>query len=113
MRILGVLDEGCLLVHWMIVIPCYFFAAISTFLVLSLMSRVLRLEVGANTLATTAVILALAVVAVPLAADWIDLAHLNGRRVLVLVGATFVLAALDTLLQSVLPLPADRDLSEF
>lgn len=114
MRILGVLlDEECLLVHWLIVVPCYFFAAISTFLVLSLVSRVLRLDVGANTLATTAVILAVAVVAIPLAADWIDLAHLNGRRLLVLVGATFVLAAFDTLLQSALPLPADRDLSEF
>ena len=99
--------------HWMVVIPFYFFGAIATFLVLALASRVLRLQVGANGLAIAAVALGVAVVGVPLAADWIDLAHLGGRRLLVLAAATFVLAALNTLLQSWLPLPADRDLSEF
>jgi hypothetical protein len=98
--------------HWLVVIPFYFFAAIATFLLLALAARALRLRVGANGLATAAVLLAVAVVAVPLAADWIDLAHLTGRRLLVLAAATVVLAALDTLLQSVLPLPADRDLAE-
>jgi hypothetical protein len=100
-------------VHWMVVIPFYFFGAIATFLVLALASRVLRLPVGANGLAITAVVLGVAVVAVPLAADWIDLAHLGGRRLLILAAATFVLAALNTLLQSWLPLPADQDLAEF
>ncbi len=99
--------------HWLVVIPFYFFAAILTFLVLALASRIVRLKVGANALAIAAVVLAVAVVAVPLAADWIDLAHLTGRRLLALGAATFVLAALDTLLQPVLPLPVDRDLSEF
>lgn len=98
--------------HWLVVIPFYFFAAILTCLALTLASRVLRLKVGANGLAITAVLLAVGVVAVPLAADWIDVAHLTGRRLLVLGAATFVLAALDTLLQRLLPLPADRDLSE-
>jgi len=97
-------------VHWLVVIPFYFFGALATFLVLALASRVLRLRVGANGLAIAAVILGVGVVAVPLAADWIDLAHLGGRRLLVLGVATFVLAALDTALQSLLPLPADRDL---
>ena len=96
--------------HWLVVIPFYFFGALATFLVLALASRVLRLRVGANGLAIAAVILGVGVVAVPLAADWIDLAHLGGRRLLVLGVATFVLAALDTALQSLLPLPADRDL---
>jgi hypothetical protein len=100
-------------VHALVVIPFYFFAALSTFLVLALVSRILRLQVGANTLATTAVILAVAVVAVPLFLDWIDLAHLNGRRLLALGGISVLLAAIDTLLQRLLPLPADRDLAEF
>jgi hypothetical protein len=99
--------------HWLVVVPFYFFAAILTFLVLSLLSRIVRLQVGANSLAIVSVILAVGVVAVPLALDWIDLPHLNGRRLLALGVATFVLAALDTLLQPLLPLPADRDLSEF
>ncbi len=100
------------MLHWLVVIPLYFFAAILMFLVLTLASRVLRLQVGASGLAITAVLLAASSVAVPLAVDWIDLADLTGRRLLALGAATFVLAALDTLLQRVLPLPADRDLSQ-
>jgi uncharacterized membrane protein YagU involved in acid resistance len=99
--------------HWLVVIPFYFFSAIATFLVLALACRVVRAKIGANALAIVSVILAVGVVAVPLALDWIDVAHLNGRRLLALVVATVVLAAIDTLLQPVLPLPADRDLAEF
>jgi hypothetical protein len=99
--------------HGLVVVPFYFFSAVLTFLVLALASRLVRLQVGANALAIAAVILAVGVVAVPLALDWIDLPHLNGRRLLALAAATFVLAALDTLLQPFLPVPADRDLSEF
>ena len=98
--------------HWLVVVPFYFFSAIFTFLLLAVLSRIVRLQVGANALAITAVIVAVVLVAKPLIMRWIDLEHLNGRRLLVLGVATFVLAALDTLLQSRLPLPADRDLSK-
>jgi hypothetical protein len=98
-------------VHYLLVIPLYFFTALATFLVLALVSRILRLKVGANTLATTAVILGIAAVVVPLALDWIDLAHLSGRQLLVIGGLTFVLAALDTLLEPLLPVRFDRELS--
>ena len=98
--------------HWLIVIPFYFFSAILTFLVLAVGSRVLRVQTGANALAITAVIVAVAIVAAPLLLNWVDLEHLGGRRLLALGAATFVLAALDTLLQPRLPLPADRDLSD-
>jgi hypothetical protein len=99
--------------HYLLVIPFYFFTALATFLVLALVSRVLRLKVGANALATTAVILGIGAVAVPLALDWIDLAHLSGRQLLVIGGITFVLAALDTLLEPLLPVPFDQELSHF
>jgi hypothetical protein len=52
------------------------------------------------------------VVAIPLATGWTDLEHLGGRRLLDLGVATFLLAAIDTALQTWLPLPADRDLAE-
>jgi uncharacterized membrane protein YadS len=99
--------------RWLVVIPFYFFSAILTFLLLTVASRVLRLRVGANGLAITAVIVAVALVALPLALGWVDLEHLGGRRLLALGIATFVVAALDTLLQPRLPLPADRDLADF
>ncbi len=98
--------------HWLVVIPFYFVSAIGTFLLLALVSRFVRLQVGANALAIASVIIALALVAVPLATGWTDLEHLGGRRLLELGVATFVLAAIDTLLQGWLPLPADRDLAE-
>ena len=100
------------MLHALIVVPFYFFSAILTFLALALACRVTRAKIGANTLAIVAVVLAVGVVAVPLALDWIDLAHMSGRRLLVLAVATVVLAAIDTLLQPLLPLPADRDLAE-
>ena len=101
------------MLHSLVVIPFYFFAALGTFLALALTSRILRLKVGANALATAAVILGVAVVAVPLALDWVDLQHMTGRFLLGLGAVTFVLAALDTLLQRLLPLPIDRELAEF
>jgi len=100
-------------VHALVVVPFYFFGALATFFVLTLISRVLRVKVGANTIATTAVVLGVFAVGIPLMLDWIDLAHLGGRRMLILGCTTFVLAALDTLLQGVLPLPVDGELSRF
>lgn len=99
--------------HYLLVIPLYFFTALATFLVLALVSRVLRLKVGANTLATAAVILGLGAVALPLALDWIDLHHLRGRQLLIIGGITFALAALDTLLEPLLSAPFDQELSHF
>jgi uncharacterized membrane protein YagU involved in acid resistance len=100
-------------VHWVVVVPFYFFAALTAFLLLTVVSRLVRLRLGANAVATAAVVLAVAIVALPLALDWIDLEDLSGRRLLALGAASFVLAALDTLLQPLLPLPADRDLAQF
>jgi hypothetical membrane protein len=100
-------------VHWLVVVPFYFFSAIVTFLVLALVCRLVRLPVGANGLAITAVVLAVAVVAVPLASHWVSLAQLTARPLLALTAASFLLAALDTLLQPLLPLPVDRELADF
>jgi hypothetical protein len=66
------------------VVPFYIYGALATFFVLTLISRVLRVKVGANTIATTAVVLGVFAVGIPLMLDWIDLAHLGGRRMLIL-----------------------------
>ena len=88
--------------------------ALLTFFVLALVSRVLRIKVGANALATTAVCASIGGLIVLLGlVDIIDMAHLTGRQLLVIGGATFVLAAIDTLLASALPLPLDGELSQF
>jgi uncharacterized membrane protein YadS len=99
-------------VHVFILIPFYFFSAIGLFLILTLLARVLRLQVTANALAISAVVLGLSVVAVPLLTDVLDLAHYGGRYLLLLGAITFALAALDTLLEPLLPLPLDRELEK-
>ena len=98
--------------HWLVVIPFYFFGALTAFLLLSLASRMVRLRLGVNAVATASVVLAIIALALPLAFDWIGVEDLSGRRLLALGAASFVLAALDTVLRPLLPLPADRDLAE-
>lgn len=97
--------------HALIVVPFYFFSALATFLTLAILCRLVRAPIGANTLATTAVVVAVAVVAVPLALDWIDIPHLRLPLLGLLIAITFGLAAFDVLLQRLLPIPADRELA--
>lgn len=98
--------------HWLILIPFYFFGATGLFLILTIVSRLLRLTVTASALAITSVVLGLCFVAVPLMTDLLDLDHYAGRYLLVLGSITFLLAALDALLEPLLPLPLDRELAD-
>jgi hypothetical protein len=96
----------------LILIPFYFFGAVGLFLTLTLLARLLRLKVTANAVAMSSVVLGLSFVAVPLMTDVLDLDHFAGRYLLVLGVLTFALAAIDTALAAVLPLPLDKELAE-
>ena len=98
--------------HWLILIPFYFFGATGLFLLLTIASRLLRLKVTASTLAVTSVVLGLAFVIVPLVSDLLDLEHYAGRYVLGLGLVTFLIAAVDTILEPLLPLPLDQELAQ-
>lgn len=98
--------------HWLILIPFYFFGATGLFLTLTVLCRLLRFKVTANAIALTSVIAGLSFVAVPLMTDLLDLDHYAGRYLLGLGAITFVLAAIDTLLEPVLPLPLDAELAK-
>jgi prepilin signal peptidase PulO-like enzyme (type II secretory pathway) len=97
--------------HWLFLIPVYVFSAILVFLALTILCRVLRLKPAANTLAVTAVVCGLATIALPLL-DGVTLADYTGWRLLIIVAASFALAAIDTLLEPLLPLPVDAELAE-
>ena len=97
--------------HWLLLVPFYVFIAIGVFLLLSIFCRVLRLKLSANTLAVTAVIVGVVIVLLPLF-EGIQLSDYTGRRLLVIGAVTFALAAVDTLLESVLPLPLDAELAD-
>jgi len=98
--------------HWLILIPFYFFGSITLLLSFILAARVSRLRVSVDPLVPGACALAVALIVVPLLAGWVTLDAYGGRVLVVLIVASFTLAGLDALLQPLVPLPLDEELRE-
>lgn len=98
--------------HAFILVPFYFFGAISSLLLLILLCRLGRLPVRVHTLAVTAASASLIGVALPLLAGLTDLHAYTAPRMLGLAATSLLLAALDTGLRSALPLHLDEELEE-
>ena len=98
--------------HWLLLIPYYFFAALSCLLLLLPAARLVRARISINALATTAVVLGLLLTLLPLLSGWTTMTNYTVTRLFLLACATVLLAVLDTALQSILPLPLDRELEE-
>lgn len=96
--------------HWLILVPYYFFGALSLLLLLMVVARLLRLKIKVNTLVMAAVLIAVVAVALPLVAGWAEIRDYSGRILLLIGVDSFILAAVDTWLESRLPLPLDREL---
>jgi hypothetical protein len=96
--------------HWLILVPFYFFSALSLLLLMMVLARLLRMNIKVNTLVTTAVLVALVGVAVPLVVGWAEIEDYSGRILLLIGVDSFILAAVDTWLESRFPLPLDREL---
>jgi hypothetical protein len=100
------------MLHWLIVIPYYFFSALTIFLLLVVVSRLVRSKATANTLATAAVVGGLLAVAGPLATEAVSIDDLGLVPMLVIAALSFALALIDALLKSSLVLPLDAELEE-
>ena len=98
--------------HWVILIPFYFFGSLAALPLLIVICRLLRLKVSINALVGTAIALSVAGIVVPLACDWVDLTAFRGRQMLALGVLSMLLAALDAALVNSLPLPLDRELQD-
>jgi hypothetical protein len=98
--------------HWLILIPFYFFGALTCLLLFILLTRILRLSISINVIASTAVAIGLGFVIIPLLVGWVELRDYTARRMLILAVASLLLAALDVLLKERVPLSLDRDLDE-
>ena len=96
--------------HWLIVVPFYFFSALSFLLLTVVLARILRLKIGINPLVITAVIVSLGLVVAPLIAGWATVHDYEGRTMLVIGLVSMGLAGLDVVLQQWLPLPLDQEL---
>lgn len=98
--------------HWLILIPYYFFAALGVLLASLVLCRIVRLRASLNALVSTAIGVALVLVIVPLLGGWAAIGAYDGRKMIAVAVLTFLFALIDTLISGRLPLPLDRDLQE-
>ncbi len=98
--------------HWMIVIPYYFFGALALLLLMMVLTRLVRAKLSINSLVMAAVTVSLGLMVLPLIVGWATLAEYTTRQLVILAAVSFALAAVDVLLQTWLPLPLDRELEE-
>ena len=98
--------------HWLILIPYYFFGALAALAVLILLCRLLRLTVSIATLVGTAIGLAVAGTAIPLACGWVDRDGLTGGPLLALAALSLVVAGVDAAVAKLLPLRLDAELRD-
>jgi hypothetical protein len=96
--------------HWLIVVPFYFFSALTFLLLTIVLARILRLKIGINPLVITAVTVSLGLVVLPLIAGWATVHDYEGRMMMVIGLVSLSLAGLDVVLQQWLPLPLDQEL---
>jgi hypothetical protein len=94
----------------LIVVPYYFFGALSLLLLMMVLARLLRLKVKVNPLVMIAVLVSALGVALPLITGWADITDYSGRILLLIGVDSFILAAVDTWLESRMPLPLDQEL---
>jgi hypothetical protein len=99
-------------VHWLILVPFYFFGSLAALPLLIVVCRLLRLKASINVLVGMAIALSVAGIAVPLACDWVDLVSFRGGPMLVLGVLSMLLAAVDAALVNALPLPLDQELRD-
>lgn len=98
--------------HWLLLIGFYFFSAVTCLFGLVLLGRFVRASVSINTLVLTAISISFLAIALPLVLGWARLADYTGTRLLLLGVGSFILAAVDIVLQRWLPLPLDQELAD-
>ena len=96
--------------HAFIVIPYYFFGALALLSAFVVITRVLRIETPIHYLVSIAIGLSLSALVIPLLLDIFDTSDLHAKPMLALGLSSFVLAAIDSLLMTKLPLPLDEEL---
>jgi hypothetical protein len=96
--------------HWLIIVPYYFFGALSLLSALVVACRLLRLKVSINFLVMTSIITTLLALAVPLTFDWVDVDSFTGRGAAALLIGSFLFAGIDAVLKRWLSLPLDEEL---
>jgi hypothetical protein len=88
--------------HWVLLVPVYFFGTISLFATFHIVARRLRLDVAAETLAARAGITVLVLLAVVFAAGLVTIEQVTIWSIAGLMAISFVLAALDVFVAPVL-----------
>ena len=93
--------------HWLILFPYYFFGAFVLTTLFAILSRVLRLPLTIERLAGAGIVASVGLLVALFAVGTVGIGDFTLLPILGLIAASFLLAALDTLLKKPLPLSAE------
>ncbi len=97
--------------HWLILIPYYFFGTLAVLTLLVLLTRVTRIKTSINTLVGIAIASTVFDLVFVLSTGMLKIDHFTAGPMLAIGGASFVFAFIDFLLRKSLPLPLDEELA--
>ena len=97
--------------HWLILVPYYFFLALAYLGVLMVGTRLLRIKSSINTLVGIAIVVSVVDLVVLFAFDFVEIDDFRFLPLLGIFAVSLVCASLDQLLQRRLPLPLDEELA--
>lgn len=97
--------------HWLILIPYYFFGAMAVLTLLVVLTRVTRIKASINTLVGIAIATSAFDLIFLLGSGMLQIDDFTGLPMLVIGLTSFVLATIDFLLRKSLPLPLDEELA--
>lgn len=97
--------------HWLILVPYYFFLALAYLSLLMVGTRLLRIKTSINTLVGIAIAVSVLDLVVLFAFDILEIDHFRFWPLLGIFAVSLVFAAIDHLLHERLPLPLDEELA--
>lgn len=97
--------------HWLILIPYYFFGAMAVLTLLCVLTRVTRIKTSINTLVGIAIASSAFDLVFLLGTGMLQIDDFTGAPMAALGVVSFVLATVDFILQKSLPLPLDEELA--
>ncbi len=97
--------------HWLVVIPYYFFLALAYLGLLMVGTRLLRIKASINTLVGISIAISFLDLVVLLGGGFLSIESFTFLPLLGIFAVSLVCAALDSLLERRLPLPLDEELA--
>ncbi len=95
--------------HWLLLIPYYFFSALACGSLLLILHRLARRSPDLDRLGAISCVAGIVAVALPLLTGWAEIEDYRATPMLLLGLGSFLLAVLDAILRHLLALPVDQE----